>query len=628
MKELSFAFLAALISITAQAKNKVIDRPAFVTNTAKFELKPMKVEQSKKATIVHFKVVNAKWGGWRVAKAQLECNGQTYAYKSGRVITHDGAKVLAEEPFEMGKSYDKNVQRDSLILTFDPLPKEAKTFDCHVNNGRRNRDITGIRLDDQLYPSLLPPYQPFTDDGLPLKPLKMNSGELTATIKAHGGGIITSHGSHAYIWGKIAQCSNDDDSLIVYRRSDYLQALPFFSGIGFGLTEQGVNTQFPLVLIPGETLTLDIDVPAVTARDEKLAGGKVKTRDCYRVGGTIGDINQVLLENQALMYTMLHRDVIPVCTEGMSFPEWSEQLWQNYESFRQELLDKHPDYTRRQQEYLTVWANDMYVCNRHDYAKQAKSGTGSAATDSIRLEHLKETYTLVDPHFKDMLLYRDGRTFYMPAHTNHMPYLEANGFGQSEVYETLKALDYKNQLVDKMNKLELLSDSDIQAAHPLFQAPLREYNDSIRLLVERMQHEAKERMLPTPAVSGDKLLETIVAQHPGKAVFIDLWATWCGPCKIGIQAMEPLKNNLKDRDVVFVYVTNETSPINDWNKHVTNIPGLHYRVTDDLWKQIPNVGAIPQYYLYNRQGQRVWDYTGFGDETLKTIEAEIEKTLE
>ncbi|MCR5820456.1 MAG: hypothetical protein K6F94_05885 [Bacteroidaceae bacterium] len=88
--------------------------------------------------------------------------------------------------------------------------------------------------------------------------------------------------------------------MIVYRSTDYLRQSPLFSGRGFGLVEKGINTQFPLLLIPGETLTLDIDLPAVTARDNKLADGKVTMRDCYRVGGTIGDINQVLLENQGL----------------------------------------------------------------------------------------------------------------------------------------------------------------------------------------------------------------------------------------------------------------------------------------------------------------------------------------
>lgn len=611
-----------MLTMSAQAKSKVVDRPAYVSSTAMYELKPMKVELTKKATIVHFHVVNAKWGGWSVAEAQLVCNGDTLAFKSGRVITHDGGKVLAEEPFELGRDIDKNIQRDSLIMTFEPLPKGAERFDYIGKSGRRKREIKGIRLSEGPYPSLLPAYQPFVDDGQPLKPLKMGLGEVSATIRVHGGGTILSHNDWRTLWGKPFHCSNDDDSVIVYRCPDYLRQLPLFSGRGFGLVEVGINTQFPLVLIPNETLTLDIDLPAVTARDNK----KAKMRDTYRVGGSIGDINQVLLENQELMYMHFHKDVIPECTAEETFAEWSEQLWQNFEAFRQKLLDRHPDYTRRQREFLKIWIEDLYACYRNDYVKTLKDKMGAGRADSL-MGHLKETHTLADPHFKDMLIYQGGRTFYFPAHTNHIPYLEANGMGQGEVYETLKALDYKNQLMKRMNDLEVLSDSAIMAAHPLFQTPLREYNDSIRLLVERIQQEAQKRMMPTPDVTGDKLIEHIAAQHPGKAVFFDLWATWCGPCKIGIAGMEPLKKELKNQDIVFVYLTNETSPIDEWKKQVANIPGLHYRVTDDIWKQIPNITGIPQYYLYDRNGHRQWEQTGYDEEVLKDIKQQIEKAI-
>ena len=611
-----------MLTMSAQAKSKVVDRPAYISSTAMYELKPMKVELTKKATIVHFHVVNAKWGGWSVAEAQLVCNGDTLAFKSGRVITHDGGKVLAEEPFELGRDIDKNIQRDSLIMTFEPLPKGAERFDYIGKSGRRKREIKGIRLSEGPYPSLLPAYQPFVDDGQPLKPLKMGLGEVSATIRVHGGGTILSHNDWRTLWGKPFHCSNDDDSVIVYRCPDYLRQLPLFSGRGFGLVEVGINTQFPLVLIPNETLTLDIDLPAVTARDNK----KAKMRDTYRVGGSIGDINQVLLENQELMYMHFHKDVIPECTAEETFAEWSEQLWQNFEAFRQKLLDRHPDYTRRQREFLKIWIEDLYACYRNDYVKTLKDKMGAGRADSL-MGHLKETHTLADPHFKDMLIYQGGRTFYFPAHTNHIPYLEANGMGQGEVYETLKALDYKNQLMKRMNDLEVLSDSAIMAAHPLFQTPLREYNDSIRLLVERIQQEAQKRMMPTPDVTGDKLIEHIAAQHPGKAVFFDLWATWCGPCKIGIAGMEPLKKELSNQDIVFVYLTNETSPIDEWKKQVANIPGLHYRVTDDIWKQIPNIIGIPQYYLYDRNGHRQWEQTGYDEEVQKDIKQQIEKAI-
>lgn len=134
--------------------------------------------------------------------------------------------------------------------------------------------------------------------------------------------------------------------------------------------------------------------------------------------------------------------------------------------------------------------------------------------------------------------------------------------------------------------------------------------------------------MPTPNVAGVQLLQTIASQYSGKAVFFDLWATWCGPCKKGIAAMEPLKEQLKGKDVVFVYLTNESSPINEWNEYVIKIPGQHYRIPNTLWNQIPDLGSIPQYYLYNRQGQEVWEQTGFSEEALKEISKRITEIID
>ena len=628
------AICLLVLTMSAQAKDIVVDKPVCAATGATYRLKVMKVELSKKATIVHLNVLNAKWGWgeWRYANPRLVCNGDTIAFKSGRLITHEGSKVINEEVFESGKKYDKNIQRDSLILTFAPLPKGAQTFDCIVEDGKWMLNIQGIRLDNQLYPLCLPPYQPFVDDGQPLKPVKFEPGELSATFKVHGEGFIDAWEVYTDAYsGEMKKCFERQNSISEFRRPSFLPETVNFEGIEFQMVSPCFETIFPLILIPGEPLTLEIDQPAITYWDEYGKTGKIQHRDCYRLTGTTADINQVLLENQEYNSSYFHTEKIPVCTEGQSFSEWSEQLWQNLQSWYQEILNNHPEYTRRQRDFLRLMTEDLYVRHRHNYVNIVRVRMEGQNIDSL-VAHLNETYTLKDPHIKDMILYQDGLTFYMPAHTAHLPFLKANGLEHTDAYKTLKMLDDADQLVKRIDDLEVLSDSVIQTVHPLLQSGLRHRNDSIREYVAELKKKiaegALERILPIPDVPNDKLIETIVAQHPGKAVFIDIWATWCGPCKKGIKAMEPMKMKLKDKDVVFVYLTNESSPQKDFERQVAFISGQHYRLPGTLISEsFPGIDAIPQYYLYNREGKLVWQQCGWDDEGLETVKEEIEKAM-
>lgn len=602
---------------------KVFDRPAFRSSNSN-SLCPVKVELSKKSTIVHFHIACAHQRDWSMEGALLECDGQQIAFKTGRIITHKDGKIMADDVFEIGKKYEQNEQQDSVILIFDPLPKGAKTFDYIESGLEGGWQIRGIRMDGQLYPFIFNAYQPPTDDGQPLKPLTPTYGKATAVVTLHGGEALSYFGPPAQdpITGKFEAETRMGDSVTAFCHPAYLPMR--VTWIGPDIDPSGGYGQFPLLHIPGETLTLDVDAAACTERSFGCKG-VVGRHDCYRLGGSLADLNQVILENQALAGVQVKE--VPEYRIGENFTKWSERLWQSIDTLRQSMCGR-TDYTRRQRDFANLLADRAYLNIRHSYelAVGYKMRTLGLDADSA-IAHLKATYTLKDPHACDLHLFRDGTTYYATTSTDFLPYLRANGLNHGEVYDFLSAFDEAIALGKKMRNAEVQSESTIARIHPYFQPVLRAFNDSTRMLLERLQMEAENREMPTPNVPAEQLLQTIVSQHPGKVVFFDLWATWCGPCMRGIQAMEPLKEELKEKDVVFIYLTNESSPLNEWSEQVLRVPGLHYRIPSSLWNQIPNLDGIPQYYLYDRQGNRVWEQTGFSDKILKTIRQEIQMVL-
>ena len=127
-------------------------------------------------------------------------------------------------------------------------------------------------------------------------------------------------------------------------------------------------------------------------------------------------------------------------------------------------------------------------------------------------------------------------------------------------------------------------------------------------------------------VAPENILQTILDNYKGKAVLIDMWATWCGPCRAGHKAMAPLKEELKGRNIKFIYITPPSSPPTTWLEMIKDIDGDHYYLTEEQYEYILDkyeAPGIPTYAIYDAKGEQTYKSIGFPG--LDTIKNEIEK---
>lgn len=103
----------------------------------------------------------------------------------------------------------------------------------------------------------------------------------------------------------------------------------------------------------------------------------------------------------------------------------------------------------------------------------------------------------------------------------------------------------------------------------------------------------------------------VMAGFKGKVVYVDLWASWCAPCKGEMPHALKLREAYKDKDVVFLYLA-VSDREKDWRKEMevcrTNHLGVNYLVlnTDEsvFLKEIKH-RLIPRFLLFDRKGHLI-----------------------
>ena len=108
---------------------------------------------------------------------------------------------------------------------------------------------------------------------------------------------------------------------------------------------------------------------------------------------------------------------------------------------------------------------------------------------------------------------------------------------------------------------------------------------------------------------GEEILKKLLEPYKGKIVLIDVWGTWCGPCKATLSHSQELYDRLAKYDIQYVYFANR-SPKDSWENIIKeyNVTGpnvAHFNLPQEQQAAIERylkVNSFPTYKLVDPQG--------------------------
>lgn len=156
----------------------------------------------------------------------------------------------------------------------------------------------------------------------------------------------------------------------------------------------------------------------------------------------------------------------------------------------------------------------------------------------------------------------------------------------------------------------LLLGAPLWAQDDVELTPLQQKLYELRFGIFTKEVEAPDFSLPL--LNGDVVN---LSDYRGKLVLLNLWATWCPPCRAEMPSMQTLYDDLKDDGFTILAVSAPNPPRETEQKiraHVSENNFTFPVLIDAEYRAygIYNTGSIPTSYLIDTEGNLVARLTG------------------
>lgn len=623
------SLLLCICCYPLQAKNRVIEQPPFcVRNNTAIEVSKVVINDT--ATVLH---IYAKYRPHNWIKISSDSylkdnNGETYQIRSGIGITPD-------KEFWMPESGEAEFQ-----LVFPPLASNATSIDFTEGEGIEDAfSIWGIQLKSKKLPELILPKEAV------LHPIDRNK-TLPEPLIQYG---------EATIKGKFLEYNPGMPKQFYFDLSEPVKGfeekmIDIQSDGSFNLSFPVLGTTYASIFLvgapvqcfvePNKTTELYINLREISRQSSKYHSNDKPYGEMAYINGPLAYIAQELNSYEEKISASFRKSYEKRMEDiaSMDIEAYKSYILEQ-ESIPKKVIDQYPLSMATKQ--LIALNNDLRILEKlgfaaHELAQayEMKNKTSREETN----EYFQKLYqTITEDYFpKDLASKLNTPQALLAsnyiANINMMVYRSDDlnkllGTDKGIFFDLVRAAKiYKN--IKDFTPITNEQKAEISSLPVTYQKVLEAANEQLQLTLEANKKKEGFFINEAGEVSNEDLFASIISKFRGKVLLVDFWATWCGPCRMANKAIAPMKEELKDKGIVYLYITGETSPLKTWENMIVDIHGEHYRLTDDQWKYLNSsfkIEGVPTYLVIDPEGNIKFKQTGFPgvdkmkEELLKVI---------
>jgi len=611
-----FAFL--LILSGCVNNRGTVERPAVVArNTTDLEID--KIVLSDTATVLYIKTVFTR-EGYRIKvdsnSVLIDDQGKQY-----HILSTDGAPMTGDFMPVKGET--------KFSITFPPVASNAVYVDFSEGDYERAWKLWGIQLTNKPVKTILPSgfKEAAIDKNAVLPPVESKTGKarLEGQILNYRKGMP----AEVTVIVNYPFDAPNPITLPVDEKGAFSGEIDAY--FAHPASARWLNCQAQCFIAPGETTSLVLNPAEATRRESPLLKDKPSLGEPVYYGGYLAPISKELVNAESNFslrrYNSYESFQAFLKTIGNKTPEEMKTFFLDDYHSKKAILDTlnfSPAVKQILQSTLDLfsaidifripsWLDQAYVYNnqlqddREAMNKYYNTRKINIPDDFYNV--IKDFSSLNDPQI--VYSNRTAECVNQWQSQQLQPVLsKALGTEQGVIFDLMKVMS----LSENIKNFKLVDEADIEKLPAGYQAFIQNKNKELQQLIEDNKNKTGFTENDIEKVADKDVFPFIISKFRGKPILIDIWATWCGPCKLANKEMIPLKKELENKDIVYVYIAGENSPLEIWKNMITDLHGEHFRLTAKQWEYIGKtfgIEGVPTYFFIDRDGNIKDKVTGY-----------------